>query len=278
MPSPRASHHHYQLAMQIDGDLLKVADAMLQRSLWLGLWQKYGVHIMGFSRAWWWESKGCPPSNVPHPPKTFLRCPLVGPSIWTLLIRTLFACGTPPKNGCLGFQGHPAVGFTAQKKNPWHSSASGTPPRVLHGVFVWFFVEFFRPKKMWGFAKPPTFFLVAAETVTPSRNRTAKKKTSWSGQRRLETPPRLLNEAAEARFVFFLAVSWFLVLDRTCGWWSKFVKIFGSFGAPLKVETSVGFLEFFWLEIMIAQSYRWKVGHLIHYKSGLLPRNLEAYP
>ena len=109
------------------------------------------------------KSKGCPPS------------------IWTLLIRTLFACGTPPKNGCLGFQGHPAVGFTAQKKNPWHSSASGTPP-VFCMVFLYgFLLNFFAPKKCGGLPNPQHYCLVAAETVTPSRNRTAKKKLlEWS--------------------------------------------------------------------------------------------------
>ena len=72
---------------------------------------------------------------------------------------------------------------------------------------------------------------------------------------------------------FCFAVSWFLVLDRTCGWWSKFVKIFGSFGAPLKVETSAGFLECFWCAIIQVES--WTFDSL---QIGASAKEPKAYP
>ena len=109
----------------------------------------------------------------------------------------------PQKNGCLGFQGHLAVGpfFTASpkqgtsnpttKRNPWHEkSASGTPPVFCMVFFVGFLLSQ-KAQRKFGFCpqrpfpKPLTFFLVAESRHPPLKPRMQKKpKPSWSGKRR----------------------------------------------------------------------------------------------
>ena len=140
----------------------------------------------------------------------------------------------PAKNSCLGV---PRVILQLVGKPPTQQQKGthGTKKRRFRyplPCFAWcFWYGFcwvFRPKKTSGNAQAaisqtPTVFWSPETVTTPSETRTHKKVTllecdgAWF-------PPRLLNEAAEA-VRFFFTVSWFLVLDQSCGWWSKFVKI-----------------------------------------------------